>query len=336
MLKPNQSIIIFHVIAYTAALLIQSVLSAHIGAAQPKQKGGPIMNEVDGLIVGVPKAGTTWLANILSQNPDIILSDPKEPNIIASHQGTFGRDIKDPDWLKYNSCFNGKGSRIDASVHTFSCPLSPARIHSRIPNIKLILCLREPVSRAVSHWKMVIDTEADIRNGTDWSDFSTAWLDNRLSDDSLYGKSMQRWLEYFSLDQFLIIDSQRMRDEPEKVLIEINNFLMITPYQYETSTSKHANSASSRGPITIIGKSVRLFFSLVPKIIKNPIVKSLQRRDLNIYRIPLMSKRAKVVSVGPEHYSTCANRIHSDLEVFKSLTNFDTKSWLELFSFNQD
>jgi hypothetical protein len=323
-------------IAYTAALLIQSVLSAHIGEAQPKQKGGSIMNEVDGLIVGVPKAGTTWLANVLSQNPDIILSDPKEPNLIASHQGTFGRDIKDPDWLKYNSHFNGEGFRIDGSVHTFSCPLSPARLYSRMPDIKLILCLREPVSRAVSHWKMVIDTGADIRNGTDWSDFSTAWSDNRLSDDSHYGKSMQRWLEYFSLDQFLIIDSQRMRDEPEKVLIEIDNFLMITPYQYETSTSKHANSSSLRGQITIIGKSVKLFFSLVPQIFKKPIVKSLQKRDLNIYRIPLMSKKAKVVTLGPEHYSTCASTIYSDLEVFKSLTNFDTKSWLELFSFNHD
>ena len=50
------------------------------------------MSEVDAFIIGVPKAGTTWLANVISQNPGIILSDPKEPNIVASHQGTFGRD----------------------------------------------------------------------------------------------------------------------------------------------------------------------------------------------------------------------------------------------------
>jgi hypothetical protein len=59
------------------------------------------MNEIDGLILGVPKAGTTWLANVLSQNPEVILSDPKEPNIIASHKGTFGRDKKAPDYILF-------------------------------------------------------------------------------------------------------------------------------------------------------------------------------------------------------------------------------------------
>lgn len=294
------------------------------------------MSQIDSLIVGVPKAGTTWLANVLSQNPEIILSEPKEPNVIASHKGTFGRNTLNPDWSKYDDYFNGKGFRIDASIHTFSCPLSPSRLHSKFPDIKLILCLREPVSRAVSHWKMIIDTEEDVRNGTDWSNFSTAWLDSRLSDDSYYGKSMQRWLEYFSLDQFLIIDSQRMRTEPEKVLIEIDNFLKISPYSYQTKISKHANSALSRRPITAIGKSIRIFFSLVPKIIKNPIVRFLRKRDIDIYRAPLISKRTKIVSVKSEHYSICADSVYSDLEKFQSLTNFDTTPWSELLLLNHD
>ena len=294
------------------------------------------MSKLDALIVGVPKAGTTWLANVLSQNPKIILSEPKEPNVIASHKGTFGRDTMIPDWSKYDDYFNGRGFRIDASIHTFSCPLSPSRLHSKFPNIKLILCLREPVSRAVSHWKMITDTEEDVRNGADWSDFSTAWLDNRLSDDSYYGKSMQRWLEYFSLDQFLIIDSQRMKYEPEKVLIEIDKFLKIKPYSYQTQSSKHANSALSRRPITTIGKSIRIFFSLVPQIIKNPIVRVLQKKDIDIYRAPIISKRAGVVSVEPEHYSICADSVNSDLKEFESLTKFDTTHWSKLLLINHD
>ena len=41
------------------------------------------MPEVDVFLIGVPKAGTTWLAYALDQHKEINLSDPKEPNIIC-------------------------------------------------------------------------------------------------------------------------------------------------------------------------------------------------------------------------------------------------------------
>ena len=97
------------------------------------------MQPIDAFIVGVPKAGTTWLANTLSQHPDIQLSNPKEPNIVSSHKGTFDRITKEPDWSDYDNCFTRPGLRIDASVHTFACPLSPERIFRKIPNMKFIL-----------------------------------------------------------------------------------------------------------------------------------------------------------------------------------------------------
>ena len=52
----------------------------------------PEVPEVGAFLLGVPKCGTTWLAEVLTQHPAICVSDPKEPNIVASHKGTFGRD----------------------------------------------------------------------------------------------------------------------------------------------------------------------------------------------------------------------------------------------------
>lgn len=230
----------------------------------------------------------------------------------------------------YENHFNTEGFRIDASIHTFSCPLAPLRLYTRMPNTKLILCLREPVSRAVSHWKMIRDTEEDIQNNVDWSDFSEAWSDSRLSDDSYYGKSMNKWLEYFPLEQFLIIDSQRMRKDPTNVLMEIENFLSVPSFEYNTSTSKHANSALGRKTITNFGRRVKFFFSLVPQTIKNPLVKILQKRDINIYAAPIISKKSKGISIDTNHYSICAPMLFQDLKNFSSLTNFNVTPWLEL------
>ena len=125
------------------------------------------MPEVDIFLIGVPKAGTTWLAYTLNQHHSITLSDPKEPNIIASHRGTFVRSNEEPDWRKFETLFNHKGLKLDASIHAFACPLSPSRIKQKLPHAKFILCLREPVSRTFSHWNMIQNTNESVDNGVD-------------------------------------------------------------------------------------------------------------------------------------------------------------------------
>jgi hypothetical protein len=287
------------------------------------------LQPIDAFIVGVPKAGTTWLANTLSQHPDIQLSNPKEPNIVSSHKGTFDRITKEPDWSDYDNCFTRPGLRIDASVHTFACPLSPERIFRKIPNMKFILCLREPVSRTISHWNMVKDTQSDADNNVDWTDFSVAWSDARLKDDTMYGKSMTRWLEYFSIDNFLIIDSQQMKDNPNKILSQIDSFLKLKPNDYTINLSKHTNSATNRRPLTHFGKICRFIFANIPNLIKKPIVIILQSRDITVYSIPIISKKPILEKTNNNHYPTCSDIIISDLKIFEKITGFSTAHWVK-------
>ena len=169
--------------------------------------------EVGAFLLGAPKCGTTWLAEVLMQHPEICVSDPKEPNIVATHKGTFGRDETEPDWAAYSDCFNGEGLRIDCSVHAMACPIAPSRVANNWPDARLVICLREPVSRTVSHWNMILDTKEDHENGADWSDFESAWSDSRLSDDTLYGAAVARWLEHFERDSILLIETNRMRHD---------------------------------------------------------------------------------------------------------------------------
>ena len=204
------------------------------------------VSETHAFLIGVPKAGTTWLASTLSQNPSICLSDPKEPNIITSHKGTFRRSNEEPDWTEYFRLFKGDGIRLDGSIHTFSCSISPARISEKFENPKFILSLREPVGRAFSHWRMITDTGSDKRWGADWDDFRVAWEDPRLKEDSLYGKSMAHWLEFFPLSDFYIFDSSRMRESPEMVLSEIEEFLGLHNHNYSINQLANSNRATKR------------------------------------------------------------------------------------------
>ena len=293
------------------------------------QSGLRGMAEVDVFLIGAPKAGTTWLAHVLDQHPGIVLSDPKEPNIIASHRGTFLRVEEEPDWSRYEGCFSNDGLRLDASVHTFACPMAPQRIRDRLPKARFILCLREPVSRAVSHWNMVRNTREAINNGVDWAGFESAWDDERLRVDSMYGTSMRRWLDHFELDQFIIIDSSRMKMEPLDVLQDIENFLTLGPGQYDLDMSRHSNRARSRRPMTAFGKIIGSVFSVIPGPVKLPIVRYLQKRDLNIYRLPILSRRGIMVPLDDSHYRICGEEMCGELELFESLTGFETSAWKE-------
>ncbi len=295
------------------------------------------VTETHAFLIGVPKAGTTWLASTLSQNPSICLSDPKEPNIITSHKGTFRRSTEEPDWTEYFRLFKGDGIRLDGSIHTFSCPISPARISEKFENPKFILSLREPVDRAFSHWRMITDIGLDKRWGADWDDFRVAWEDPRLKEDSLYGKSMAHWLEFFPLSDFYIFDSSRMRESPEMVLSEIEEFLGLHNHNYSINQLANSNRATKRRRITPFGKLIRIIFSLVPNFLKSPIVNYLVLRDINIYYLPLLGRRtnpSKPEHPGQLHFSTCSEEVCKDLAQLQNLTKFDTTEWMETINNN--
>ena len=290
-------------------------------------EGGSVP-DVGAFLLGAPKSGTTWLAAALEQHPEICVSNPKEPNEVATHKGTFGRDNSLPDWERYVSCFVGEGLKLDCSVHALACPVAPQRVVENWPAARFIVCLREPVSRTLSHWNMILDTEEDKQNGTDWSNFSDAWGDDRLRSETLYGASLSKWYEVFSADQFLLIDSSRMRSEPEAVLAEVGVHLGLDSFEFNLEAVRTANTASDRRPLTLFGKLFKGVASLIPGIIKRPFVSSLQGRGINVYKMPVLSSERKE-RVGPieSEMAQMKGEVQTDLVVLEELTGFDTSVW---------
>ena len=285
---------------------------------------------VGAFLLGAPKSGTTWLASALEQHPEICVSNPKEPNEIATHKGTFGRMVDEPNWERYATCFDGVGLRLDCSVHTLACPIAPTRIAEHWPEARFVVCLREPRSRTISHWGMVLDTEEDKENGVDWVDFTSAWRDERLRCDTLYGASMGRWLEVFSSDRFLLIDSRRMREDPGAILVEVQQHLGVRTHDFDLSSVHNANVAGDRRPLTLFGRGFRFIASLVPGFIKRPLVDYLQGRGKNVYKMPVLSKSRPARAAPTEEQSAEMDaEVTSDIAELGRLTGFNIGIWLD-------
>ena len=284
--------------------------------------------QIDSFLLGVPKAGTTWLSNVLTRHPGISVSYPKEVNEVASHKGTFKRDNSEPNWNRYSRSFSSKGKKIDCSISAFACPVAPSRIHSLWPEAKFIVCVREPISRAISHWKMILEIREDIENGEDWTEFRNAWQDIRLRENSLYGRCMERWTRLFPLDRFLIIDSKDMKNNPEQKIREV--FLHMGMRDAEIELDRvFSNPGENRRENTFLGNFLNQMEGLIPSSLRVRIANFLRGRGFNPYKLPLISRRIMDrPGVPGDPYKEGHEEVKEDLILFSKLTNFDVNDWI--------
>ena len=138
------------------------------------------MNKPNLFILGAPKCGTTSVAAWLGEHQDVFLSNPKEPNYFS--HGEFLPDrVSHIEYTlaDYESLFaEANNSKVIMEASTNYMLHSRAvlpKILDYNPNAKFVVCLREPVSMAVSlHAERIFQGEEDVL------DFECAWL---LNDD---------------------------------------------------------------------------------------------------------------------------------------------------------
>lgn len=99
--------------------------------------------------IGVQRGATTWLHDCLAEHPDVFV--PKEKEL-----GYFNYNFeKGLDW--YQAFFrDAPGHRAIGEITPLYLHTAPiARIADQLPDAKLLLILREPISRAYSAYQLM-------------------------------------------------------------------------------------------------------------------------------------------------------------------------------------
>ncbi|MFF2089465.1 ATP-binding cassette domain-containing protein [Paenibacillus sp. NPDC058174] len=196
----------------------------------------------DFLIIGTQKGGTTSLYHHLTGHPNIQAAAIKE---IHYFDEQFGRGF---DWYKRHFPSNLPAGIItgEASPYYLFHPQTPRRVYELLPNVKLIVVLRNPVQRAYSHYRMM------VKRGIEQLSFPDAILAehdrvnddyNRMAMDSsysspncshysylkrgLYVEQLERWYQYFPKEQFLIMNSEKLFQNPVECCTRAGQFLNI-------------------------------------------------------------------------------------------------------------
>jgi tetratricopeptide (TPR) repeat protein len=204
---------------------------------KPKKENPP-----DFIIIGASKCGTSSLHKYLGNHPQILLPHKKELDFFWQN---YNKGI---DW--YLSHFPSITDRSDfltgeATPNYIRFPEIARRIHQLASPIKLILLLRNPIDRAVSwHYHKI---RTGLTQGTIESAISqeikkidrfseekiinTAFYnpDNILS--SLYIYKIREWMKIIPQEQFLILKSEDLYNDPVRIMKKVFEFLELPEHQ---------------------------------------------------------------------------------------------------------
>ncbi|MBB2915428.1 hypothetical protein FHS43_006748 [Streptosporangium becharense] len=297
----------------------------------------------DFLTIGAPKAGTTALHAALARHPGLFLSAVKEPKFFLSDgppptRGGPGdaQTYREHIWRRedYEDLFSGAppGTLRGESTPFYLYDLQAhRRIRKLIPDVRLIVVLRDPVERAHSNWthlwsaglepigdvvRACAEEERRIRAG--WAPF---WHYIALGR---YGEQLRHLYAHFPREQVLVFRYRDLVDRPADTLDRICRFLgvetgVVTEVPRENVT---AHPEPTRGHRVLsralrIGATVGRF--LPPRMsgtLTDPLERRLQQRARS--RQPLTwEQRARLL----RHFA-------DDVPLLQQVTGEDFSDWL--------
>jgi hypothetical protein len=141
-------------------------------------------------IVGAPRCGTTTLARVLAQHPDVCMSRVKEPHFFSRHDlGALDeaelRDSVERNYLdRFFARYAGERLAVEASPTYFYAPERMESILRLWPDAKFIVALRDPLSMVPSlHSRLLVTGDETVK------DFAKAWA---LVEERRQGRSIPR------------------------------------------------------------------------------------------------------------------------------------------------
>lgn len=179
------------------------------------------------LVIGAQKCGTTWLAKMISQHPEVSVSAQKELHFFNKVYN-YNKGL---EWYKsqFNSAPTAKAigeltpnyfwtSEDEKEVNeSFGTRNIPKLVHDAYPDLQLIVCLRNPVDRAISAYYH------HIRNGRIKPKQRITDVAECYGIESMgyYDDHLSNWMKYFSFENFLfVIYEDDIQDEKKKATLK--------------------------------------------------------------------------------------------------------------------
>ena len=235
-------------------------------------------------IIGERKCGTSSLFRYLCSHPQVLPGKLKESNFFSHSSRYIERHIEE-----YYSLFpsldekevinrwpeldqKGKVYYSDvvfpidpgvayitgeASANVFST-VNARKLKKHLPEVKLILILRDPVERAFSHHAMHMRYKKEGRKHFQWvTRISTSFrweravmglgFDGPYISPGRYAHYLKRWISVFGLRNIFVMELNELdqTSSANEALNRLSEFLEIEPYDFSPILKERFNASGS-------------------------------------------------------------------------------------------
>ena len=116
---------------------------------------------------------------------------------------------------------------IEKTPHYFIDKYASLRIAQLLPKVKLIINLRDPITRAISDYVQLKSRHQIYPTFDEFVSYSnfTRWTPIKIGCYAVY---LRRWLKYFSLEQIHFVDGENLIHRPGKELELVQKFLNVS------------------------------------------------------------------------------------------------------------
>lgn len=206
------------------------------------------------LIIGAQKAGTSSLWFMLADHPGVARSELKETDYFSwfyfrslrFYRGFFPRD-------------DGRRITGEATPGYLYHPLVPERVARDLPGVKIIVLLRDPVDRAISHY------HHELKRGLERLDISEAldaeptrlrgeyerllnephyhsMLRRHFSyiDRGRYAEQLERWMAHIDREQMLILPAEPFFTDPATTYRRVLEHIGLDPFVPDDLSARNA------------------------------------------------------------------------------------------------
>jgi hypothetical protein len=227
-------------------------------------------------LIGTAKGGTTSVHYYLSQHPDVLMSDPKEPLFF---QTEYERGV---DYYLSTYFKNYAGQRVlgDAAPQHLYLPYAARRIQATVPTARFAVICRNPVDRAISsYWHSAsrgvetrpfdeaiernldrmrdgpcFETEEEAIHYTEIAKKGRIHLQRAFGfyiEPGYYARYIELYQSLFGKDKLKILFFEDLQRDPNATINQLLDFLGLPPITLQDASAQ--NEAISRPAARIIG-----------------------------------------------------------------------------------
>lgn len=250
-------------------------------------------------IIGERKCGTSSLYRYLIAHPNVLPCKQKEPQFFTKNPWYIWWNLKSyyalfpsqdsldnitiswpeldvdgtlyQELLEFTRDANQTYITGEASANTFA-QAQPRVIKYFLPEIKLILMLRNPVDRAFSHYRMLQRFAKEGRNVGKLKTFSIdahrememliKGKKGRIIGPGIYVHRLKNWMEIFGRENIFIIRTEDF-DKPKKskkIMRKLCVFLNLPEWDFLPVLQKRYNQAAKKEMPTDIREQLQWFY----------------------------------------------------------------------------